>query len=77
MMSVWVPCPLPGTGAMKSGFTRTGKRTVGGMIDDGVKAVLRYYLNNFQDGKKQDAVDLITGKQHTMFVNMYIETVRI
>ncbi|MEW5316232.1 MAG: hypothetical protein WDW38_007613 [Sanguina aurantia] len=50
-----------GTGAMKSGFTRTGKRTVGGMIDDGVKAVLRYYLNNFQDGKKQDAVDLLTG----------------
>lgn len=54
--------PPPGTGAMKSGFTRTGKRTVGGMIDDGVKAVLRYYLNNFQDGKKQDAVDLITGE---------------
>ncbi|GLI62382.1 hypothetical protein VaNZ11_005001 [Volvox africanus] len=50
-----------GTGAMKSGFTRTGKRTFGGVIDDGVKAVVRYYVNNFQDGHKQDAVDLFTG----------------
>ncbi|KAG2453044.1 hypothetical protein HYH02_002379 [Chlamydomonas schloesseri] len=50
-----------GTGAMKSGFTRTGKRTFGGVIDDGVKAVTRYYLNNFQDGRKQDAVDLVSG----------------
>ena len=37
-----------GTGALKSGFTRTGKRTVGGILDDGYKSVLRYYLNNFQ-----------------------------
>ena len=46
---------------MKSGFTRTGKRSWGGLVDDGVKAVLRYYLNNFQDGRKQDAIDLVTG----------------
>ena len=38
---------------MKSGFTRTGKRTFGGMLDDGRKSVSRYYLNNFRDGKKQ------------------------
>lgn len=43
-------CVAAGTGAMKSGFTRTGKRTFGGVIDDGVKAVTRYYLNNFQVG---------------------------
>ncbi|KAJ9531855.1 hypothetical protein QJQ45_022032 [Haematococcus lacustris] len=50
-----------GTGAMKSGFTRTGKRTTAGALDDGVKAVVRYYLNNYQDGRKQDALDLLTG----------------
>ncbi|GMH37947.1 hypothetical protein BSKO_05831 [Bryopsis sp. KO-2023] len=50
-----------GTGALKSGFTRTGKRTIGGLIDDGVKSTVRYYLNNFQDGRKQDALDLVTG----------------
>jgi len=35
-------------GALKSGFTRTGKRTLGGLVDDGVKSCVRYYLNNFK-----------------------------
>ena len=39
-----------GTGALKSGFTRTGKRTLGGLVDDGVKSCVRYYQNNFQVG---------------------------
>ena len=55
-----LPC-CSGTGALKSGFTRTGKRTIGGILDDGVKSVTRYYVNNFQDGTKQDALDLVTG----------------
>lgn len=50
-----------GTGALKSGFTRTGKRSLGGLIDDGIKSVRRYYLNNFEDGWKQDALDLVSG----------------
>jgi hypothetical protein len=50
-----------GTGALKSGFTRTGKRTYGGLLDDGVKSAMRYYLNNFTDGAKQDAIDFATG----------------
>lgn len=25
-----------------------GKRTIGGLLDDGVKSIVRYYLNNFQ-----------------------------
>ena len=50
-----------GTGALKSGFTRTGKRTKMGLVDDGVKSLTRYCLNNFSDGRKQDALDLVTG----------------
>jgi phosphatidylinositol 4-phosphatase len=50
-----------GTGALKSGFTRTGKRTIGGLVDDGVKSAVRYYLNNYEDGHKQDAFDLVCG----------------
>lgn len=50
-----------GTGALKSGFTRTGVRTKAGLLDDGVKSGVRYYLNNFSDGHKQDALDLVTG----------------
>lgn len=42
------PYAAAGTGALKSGFTRTGKRSVGGLIDDGVKSMARYYLNNFK-----------------------------
>lgn len=37
-----------GTGALKSGFTRHGKRTVGGMFDDVVNSAIRMYVNNFK-----------------------------
>ena len=50
-----------GTGAMKSAFTRTGKRDLAGLLDDGAKSLTRYFLNNFRDGEKQDALDLVTG----------------
>ncbi|EFN52170.1 hypothetical protein CHLNCDRAFT_59012 [Chlorella variabilis] len=50
-----------GTGAMKSAFTRTGKRDIWGLLEDGAKSLTRYYLNNFEDGHKQDALDLVTG----------------
>ena len=42
-----------GTGALKTDFTRTGKRTMEGVLRDGWNSCLRYILNNFQDGKKQ------------------------
>jgi hypothetical protein len=61
---------MQGTGALKSGFTRTGKRTFGGILDDGYKSLARYYLNNFADGKKQDAVDLVTGERYCELCNM-------
>ena len=32
-----------------------------GLLEDGIKSGVRYYLNNFKDGKKQDAIDFITG----------------
>jgi phosphatidylinositol 4-phosphatase len=67
-----------GSGALKSDFTRTGKRTRQGMLDDGIKSVLRYIRNNYFDGPRQvgavhssirrmlklfqDAFDLVTGQ---------------
>ena len=50
-----------GTGALKTDYTRTGKRTMKGALKDGVNSVTRYYLNNFQDGGHQDRVDLFLG----------------
>ncbi|CAG0886914.1 unnamed protein product [Darwinula stevensoni] len=51
-----------GTGALKTDFTRTGKRTIIGMLKDGYNSAIRYYKNNFSDGFRQDAIDLFLGK---------------
>jgi len=50
-----------GTRALKGDFTRTGKRNLLGIINDGVNSIMRYYLNNFADGFRQDAFDLFVG----------------
>ncbi|KAM1991116.1 hypothetical protein FF1_032960 [Malus domestica] len=50
-----------GTYALKGDLVRYGKQTFGGIIKDGMSALSRYYLNNFQDGIRQDAMDLVSG----------------
>jgi phosphatidylinositol 4-phosphatase len=50
-----------GTGALKVDFTRTGKRSLRGVIDDGINSATRYVLNNFRDGDRQDSYDLLLG----------------
>ncbi|CAI9753324.1 unnamed protein product [Fraxinus pennsylvanica] len=50
-----------GTPALKGDFVRYGKRTIQGVLNDGYNALMRYYLNNFRDGTKQDAIDLMQG----------------
>jgi hypothetical protein len=37
-----------GTGALKNDFTRTGKRSFYGLLNDGLNSAIRYYLNNFK-----------------------------
>lgn len=51
-----------GTYALKGDLVRYGKQTFGGLIKDGMSALSRYYLNNFHDGLRQDAADLISGR---------------
>eukprot|EP01135_Chromosphaera_perkinsii_P007864 Nk52_evm56s1020 gene=Nk52_evmTU56s1020 len=50
-----------GTGALKTDFTRTGKRTKAGLLQDGKNSAIRYYKNNFSDGFRQDSIDLFLG----------------
>ncbi|GMH06601.1 hypothetical protein Nepgr_008441 [Nepenthes gracilis] len=50
-----------GTPALKGDFVRCGRRTKQGILKDGWNSLVRYYLNNFHDGKKQDAIDLLHG----------------
>ena len=56
-----------GTPALKTDFTRTGKRSIAGAINDGKHSMIRYYINNFTDGYNNDCLDLsqshITAKQ--------------
>lgn len=48
-----------GTGALKTDFTRTGKRTKAGLLQDGVNSLVRYYKNNLADGFRQVLVNYI------------------
>uniref|UniRef100_A0A3Q3K2V7 SAC domain-containing protein n=1 Tax=Monopterus albus TaxID=43700 RepID=A0A3Q3K2V7_MONAL len=50
-----------GTAALKTDYTRTGKRTQWGLLMDGWNSVMRYYRNNFSDGFRQDSIDLFLG----------------
>jgi hypothetical protein len=50
-----------GTGALKTDYTRTGKRTLAGPLRDGYNSIVRYFKNNFLDGFRQDAIDLLLG----------------
>ena len=42
-----------GTGALKTDFTRTGKRTILGTLNDGRNSLTRYFINNCFDGYNQ------------------------
>lgn len=50
-----------GTPAVAGAVTRTGKGSLLGLLKDGVNSVTRYYINNFLDADKQDALDLFAG----------------
>ncbi|KAG0593081.1 hypothetical protein KC19_1G304000 [Ceratodon purpureus] len=50
-----------GTPALKGDFVRYGRRTASGLVQDGFSALGRYYFNNFKDGLRQDAMDLVAG----------------
>jgi hypothetical protein len=50
-----------GTGALKTDYTRTGKRTKKGAINDLINSITRYIKNNYLDGTRQDGFDLFLG----------------
>jgi synaptojanin len=47
-----------GTGALNTSYTRSGKRTLAGVLSDATKSAARAYINNFQDKGKQTAIDI-------------------
>lgn len=64
-----------GTGALKTDFTRTGKRTRAGALQDLSNSITRYIRNNFMDGPRQDAFDVFLGTylpSDTAFANIQL-----
>ena len=52
-----------GTGALNTSFTRSGKRTLAGVLSDATKSVSRAYINSFQDKGKQVAIDMFVVRE--------------
>lgn len=50
-----------GTHALMGDYTRTGVRSVSGLLNDGVNSISRYLQNNFKDSEKQRSINLILG----------------
>ncbi|KAJ3256506.1 hypothetical protein HK103_005504 [Boothiomyces macroporosus] len=55
----WLSKIYAGTGALKSSYTRNGKQSLFGFLDDAAKSVGRFYISNFVDKSRQEAIDLL------------------
>lgn len=51
-----------GTGALMGDYTRTGQRSMMGLMNDGLNSVTRYVKNNFIDEVRQRSIHLVLGK---------------
>jgi hypothetical protein len=69
LLAVWadnadaISVQYAGTGALKTDFTRTGKRTKFGLLQDGTNSLIRYFKNNFSDGFRQVRLGYSTSTQ--------------
>lgn len=55
-----------GTGATTSSVTRNGeKASLSSFFDHGFKTISRFYLNNFDDGFKQEIIDILLNTKST------------
>jgi hypothetical protein len=46
---------------MKRDLTRHGRRTLSGVLQDGVSFAWRYFLGNFRDSERQRGIDMVLG----------------
>lgn len=52
-----------GTSALKGDFTRTGKRDLSGLLNDGVNSLARMYTSTFSDWFNQAVIDFMLGNR--------------
>uniref|UniRef100_A0A8H7Y3J5 SAC domain-containing protein n=1 Tax=Psilocybe cubensis TaxID=181762 RepID=A0A8H7Y3J5_PSICU len=61
-----------GTSALKGDFTRTGKRDLTGMLNDGVNSLARMYTSTFSDWFSQAVIDFMLGNRTTSVFSEFL-----
>lgn len=61
-----------GTSALKGDFTRTGKRDLGGLLNDGVNSLARMYTSTFSDWFSQAVIDFMLGYRTTTVFSEFL-----
>ncbi|KAG8217577.1 putative phosphatidylinositide phosphatase [Butyriboletus roseoflavus] len=61
-----------GTSALKGDFTRTGKRDLGGLFNDGVNSLARMYSATFSDWFCQAVIDFMLGYRTTSVFSEFL-----
>ncbi|CAE6421011.1 unnamed protein product [Rhizoctonia solani] len=61
-----------GTSALKGDFTRTGRRDLGGMLNDGRNSIARMVTSNFGDYFAQATIDFMLGHRSTSVFSEFL-----
>ncbi|KAI0647334.1 SacI homology domain-containing protein [Trametes meyenii] len=61
-----------GTSALKGDFTRTGKRDLAGLLNDGVNSLARMYSSTFADWFSQAVIDFALGNRTTSVFSEFL-----
>ncbi|QRV85813.1 phosphatidylinositide phosphatase SAC2 [Ceratobasidium sp. AG-Ba] len=61
-----------GTSALKGDFTRTGRRDISGMLNDGRNSLARMYTSNFADYFSQATIDFMLGHRTTTVFSEFL-----
>ncbi|KZT57009.1 hypothetical protein CALCODRAFT_470283 [Calocera cornea HHB12733] len=62
-----------GTSALKGDFTRTGKRDINGMLNDGMNSLARLYSSAFADYFTQAVIDFSMGNRNLSVFSEFLE----
>ncbi|KAL7412783.1 SacI homology domain-containing protein [Mrakia frigida] len=66
-----------GTSALKGDFTRTGKRNLQGMINDGLNSISRMYTSAFSDFFSQAVISFMLGQRSLAVFTEFVEKLQV
>jgi len=62
-----------GTGSILSNKTRTGKGSIFGFLDSGLKSISRFYVSNFEDQMKQECINILLARHFDTMKSNFCE----